>query len=481
MGQYTGTYYYPISLNNPFVPTSIRDAALARGDTDLHVNRDNLDYGRPGEEDVRKTYRGVIDLSGRISDHATWDAYYEYGRTQTDITKIGDRLAKQYTDAIDAILDPLTGQIVCNPANNPVSGCIPISLFGPGPVTPQQLAYFRTNTDSSAKIEQQVVSASISGDFGRFLELPGGSIKFAVGGEYRRESSRFDPNAALVNAQFFQYDEPSVVTASRGQFDVKEAFAEVELPILKDRRFANVLSVGAAGRYSDYSTVGKTSTWQFNVTYSPISDVAFRGSYGNAVRAPNIGELFQPTLSASAFFTDPCTPNQINNGTQYRQANCAATLAAVGAVPSPALQTGNFINGTSSGNQKLNPEVARTWTAGVLLRPSFLPGFNASLDWYDINLKDAINIIDAGTLATLCVDQPTAPNQFCNQFTRQQGTGIINSFVVGPLNVASFHTSGLDINTDYRIPTERIGTFDVRLVVGYLPQAGSRWYSWRIG
>lgn len=468
LGQYTGTYYYPISLNNPFVPTSIRDAALARGDSDLFVSRDNLDYGRPGEADVRKTYRSVIDVSGRISDHATWDAYYEYGQTRDAITKIGDRLTKQYTDAIDAILDPATGQIVCNPANNPGSGCIPISLFGPGPATPQQLAYFRTNNVSNAKVEQQVASASISGDFGRFLQLPGGSVKYAVGGEYRRESSRFDPNADLINGRFFQYDEPSVVSASRGKFDVKEAFAEVELPILKDRRFANVLSVGAAGRYSDYSTISKTSTWQFNVTYSPVSDVAFRGSYGKAVRAPNIGELFQPTLGASAFFTDPCTPNQINNGTQYRQANCAATLAAVGAVVSPALQTGNFINGTSSGNQKLNPEVARSWTAGILLRPSFLSRFNASFDWYDINLKDAINTIDAGTLATLCVDQPTAPNQFCNQFTRAQGTGIINSFVVGPLNVARFHTAGLDINTDYLVQTERIGTFDLRLVVGYL-------------
>ncbi len=468
LGQYTGTYNYLISLDNPFVPAAIRNAALARGASNLFVSRDNLDYGRPGEEDLRRTYRSVIDASGRISDHATWDAYYEYGQTKDPITKIGDRLAKQYMDAIDAVRDPTTGQIICNPANNPGSGCIPISLFGPGPATPQQLAYFRTNNVSSAKIEQQVASASISGDLGQYFQLPGGPVKYAVGGEYRRESSRFDPNADLANARFFQFDEPSVVSASRGQFDVKEAFAEVELPILKDRRFANVLSVGAAGRYSDYSTIGKTSTWQFNVTYSPVRDVAFRGSYGNAVRAPNIGELFQPTLGAANFFTDPCTPAQINNGTQYRQANCVATLAAVGAIVSPGLQTGNFVNGTSSGNQRLKPEVARSWTAGVLLRPRFLSGFSASLDWYDINLKDAINTIDAGTLATLCVDQPTVPNQFCNQFTRAQGTGIINSFVVGPLNVASFHTAGLDINAAYLVRTEQIGTFDVRLVVGYL-------------
>ena len=468
LGQYTGTYSYPISLDNPFVPASIRDAALASGATGLFVSRDNLDYGRPGEEDIRRTFRTVIDVSGRISDHATWDAYYEYGQMRDPITKIGDRLTKQYTDALDAVLDPATGKTVCNPANNPGAGCIPVSLFGAGPITPQQLAYFRTNDVSHAKIEEQVVSASVSGDFGQFFELPGGPVKFAVGGEYRNESSRFDPNANLVNGQFFQYDEPSVVSASSGHFDVKEAFGEIEVPILKDRRFANVLSVGAAGRYSNYSTIGNTSTWQFNVTYSPVSDVAFRGSYGNAVRAPNIGELFQPTLGASNFFTDPCTPDQINNGTKYRQANCAATLAAVGAVVSPGLQTGNFVNGTSSGNQGLKPEVARTWTAGVLLRPNFLSGLNISLDWYDINLKNAINTIDAGTLATLCVDQPTVPNQFCNQFTRAQGTGIINSFVVGPLNVANFHTSGLDINTDYLIRTEQIGTFDIRLVVGYL-------------
>lgn len=468
LGQYTGTYGYPISLDNPYVPASIRDAALASGATGLFVSRDNLDYGRPGEQDVRRTYRSVIDLSGRISDHATWDAYYEYGETKDPITKIGDRLTKQYTDALDAVRDPVSGQIVCNPANNPGAGCIPISLFGPGPATPQQLAYFRTNNVSNAKVEQQVASASVSGDLGQFFELPGGPVKLAAGGEYRSESSRFDPNANLIDAKYFQYDEPSVESPSHGHFEVKEAFGEVEVPILKNSRLANVLSVGAAARFSNYSTIGNASTWQFNVTYSPVSDVAFRGSYGNAVRAPNISELFQPTLSAANFFTDPCTPAQINNGTKYRQANCAATLAAVGAVVSPGLQTGNFVNGTSSGNQNLKPEVARTWTAGVLLRPSFLSGFNASLDWYDINLKDAINTIDAGTLATLCVDQPTVPNQFCSQFTRAQGTGIINNFVVGPLNVASFHTSGLDINTDYVVRTEGIGKFDIRLVVGYL-------------
>ena len=468
LGQLTGTYFQPVSIDNPFVPSTIRNAAIAQGENTVYVNRDNLDYGRPGEEDFRQTYRGVIDASGKISDHATWDASYEYGRTDVRITKIGDRLTKQYTDALDAVTDPVSGNIVCNPTNNPGAGCVPISLFGPGPATAQQLAYFRRNHSSTARITQNVASASISGDFGQFFELPGGPVKFAFGGEYRKESSRFDPNADLINARFFQFDEPALVAPSRGSFDVKEAFGELELPILKDRPFAHILSIGAAGRFSHYSTIGDTKTWQFNGTYAPIADIAFRGSYGRAVRAPNIGELFQPTQGTAKFFTDPCTPDQINNGTKFRAANCATTLAAVGAIVSPGLQTSQNINGTSSGNLNLRPEVAKTWTAGVLLRPRFIPGFNASIDWYDINLKDAINTVAAGDLANLCVDQATVPNQYCNQFTRAQGTGIINGFTLGPLNVANFHTAGLDINLDYVLRTQSEGVFDFRLVVGYL-------------
>jgi iron complex outermembrane receptor protein len=466
-GQYPQTYYVPVSLANPFVPAAIRDAAVAAGAANLFVNRDNIDFGRQGEEDRRRTYRGVVDFSGRISDHASWDLYYEYGRTDVRIRKINDRLSAQYLNAIDAVVGA-NGQIVCNPANNPGAGCIPISLFGTSTYTPEQLDYFLVSHDSAARITQQVVSGSVSGDFGAFFELPGGPIRFAFGGEYRKETSRFSPNADLVNARFFQYDEPSVVTPSRGSFDVKEAFGELEATIFKDQPFASLLSVGAAGRYSDYSTVGGNETWQFNGTYAPIADISFRGSYGKAVRAPNIGELFQPRLGDAAFFTDPCTPQEINNGTQYRQANCTATLAAVGAVSSAALQNPDFIRGTSSGNPNLQPERATTWTAGVLLRPSFLRGFNASADWYDITLNGAINTVAAGTLAALCVDQPTVPNQFCNSFTRAQGTGIVNNYQVGPLNVAQFRTAGLDINIDYLFETARAGTFDLRLVAGYL-------------
>ena len=482
-GAYFGTYSQAVAVTNPYVPQSIRSAAALAGADTLYVNRDNLDYGRQGESDRRHTYRGVIDVSGRISDHATYDTYYEYGRTDVKITRIGDRLADRYTQAIDAVLNP-GGQIICRSTlTNRTDGCLPISLFGPGPATAQQLAYFQVSDVSNARITQQVASASISGDFGQFFELPGGPVQFSVGAEYRKETSQFSPSANLVNARFYQFDEPSLVLPSYGEFNVKEAFGELNVTLLKGARFAQTLSVGAAGRYSHYSTIGDTNTWQFNGVYAPVRDITFRGSFGQAVRAPNISELFQPRFSSSNFFTDPCTPDQINLGTQYRPSNCATTLAAVGATSTKALQTGAFVNGVQSGNANLRAETARTWTAGIVLRPRFLRGFTASFDWYDIRLKDAVNQVTPSDLANLCVDQQTTNNPFCGAITRADSgyfasnptaaglgfvVGSIVNYRVSPQNVANFRTAGLDVNLDYLVTTKRAGTFDMRLVGGYV-------------
>jgi len=468
-GQYPETYYLPVALDNPFIPQTIRNAAAQAGATGLFFNRHNIDFGRLGERDLRETYRAVVAASGRLSDHATYDAYYQYGRTDLAITRLGSRLAANYLQALDAVAGP-NGTVICRSTRTaPTNGCIPINPFGAGPTSPAALAYFERNDQSFARIQQHVASASVSGDFGQFFELPGGPVQFSFGGEYRSESSRFDPNANLVSGLYFGGDEPGTVLPSRGRFDVWEAFGEVNVPIVRDRPFAELLSVGAAGRYSDYSTVGSTETWQFTGIYAPIRDISFRGSYGQAVRAPNIGELFQPTSSTSSFFDDPCTTRSVGNGTQFRAANCRAALAAAGRTTLLGeADTGFVISGISQGNRSLRPERARTWTAGVVLRPRFLPGLTASADWYDIDLKDAINTVGGNDLVNLCVDSPTLDNPYCAAFTRARGTGRISSFTVGPQNVANFQTAGLDVNIDYRVATGAFGTFDLRLVGGYL-------------
>ncbi len=475
---YVGTYGQPIGLDNPFAPQTIRDAAIAAGQTSVNVTRDNLDYGRHGESDLRRTYRGVLDASGRLNDHATYDAYYEYGRTDVDITKLNDDLADRYAQAIDVVTGA-NGAPVCRSnltGGNP--SCVPVSLFGPGPISKQALGFFQVDDTSFARITQSVANASVSGDFGAFFKLPGGPVQFSFGGEYRRETSSFRPSDNLANNRFVAFTEPTLVVASGGSFDVKEAFGELNAPILQGRRFAETLSVGAAYRFSHYSTIGDTNTYQFNGVYAPVRDISFRGSYGEAVRAPNIGELFQPVSGDSAFFQDPCQPARIGLGTQFRAANCAAVLAAVGGTISDALQTVSNINGSRSGNPNLRAETATTWTAGIVLRPRFIPGLTASFDWYDIKLKDAVNTPDPSSLADLCVDSPTIDNPFCRSIVRtatpttvngvQVVRGTIVGYTVQPQNVAAFRTAGLDVNLDYLLRTDRAGTFDLRFVGGYL-------------
>lgn len=499
-----GTYGQAITLDNPFVPAAIRDAAIAAGGKPVTVNRDNLDYGRHGESDLRRTYRGVLDVSGRIGAHATYDAYGEYGETDVDITKLNEIYADRYQAALDVVPDPATGRPVCRsnlpnlyptagagaitftPGAN--SGCQPVSLFGPGPISRSALGFIQTNDISTAYITQAVANASLSGDFGRFFKLPGGPVQFSFGGEYRRETSRFSPSPNLVlNSQkdflgrvFPASIEISPVFASGGRFDVKEAFGELNAPVLKNQPFAEILSVGAAYRFSSYSTGFNASTYQVNGIYAPVRAISFRGSYGEAVRAPNIGELFAPAQGNAQFITDPCTTKEIGNGTQYRVANCNALLGQFGVTPSDALHLTNNVFGAQTGNAKLKPETARTWTAGVVLRPRWVRGLTASIDWYDINLQGAISTITAAGLANLCVDSPTIVNEFCANLTRYPGFGTVPgvttppvkgqivNFLVQPQNVANFATAGADINLDYLLRTAKAGNFDFRFVGGYL-------------
>ncbi|WP_137897832.1 TonB-dependent receptor [Sphingomonas sp. 2SG] len=472
---YGGNYPATIALDNPFIPATILTAARAAGLTSIDVNRNNFDIPRRGETDRRRTYRGVVDVAGRLNDHASYDVSYTYGQTDVRATKLNDRVNTRFLEALDAVRGP-GGTIICRSAAAQAAGCIPVNTFGGATVDPASYAYYLDNPVSNARITQHVVNAALTGDFGRFFELPGGPIAFAVGGEYRRESSRFTPAQSLVDNAFYQYDEYIIPTASRGRFDVWEAFGELNAPLLKDRPFFHLLSVGAAGRYSDYSTVGSTKAYQFNGIWAPIRAISFRGSYGRSVRAPNIGELFRPTTGSSAFFSDPCYVGNRNLGSASRAANCVALISGLGGNPATFTAANNpdaaiFIPGSVSGNPDLKAEVARTWTAGVVLRPDDVPGLSIGVDWYDIRLRDAINNPNgdaANSIAALCVDQPTLANPFCGQISRRTGTGFINGYTITPQNVSAFRTSGAELNVAYRFRTTGAGTFDVRLVGGYL-------------
>jgi iron complex outermembrane recepter protein len=485
-------FFLQIEPDNPYIPAFAQASADANGG--FLVNRDNFDLGVRGEDIKRETIRTVLGFDGSLTDNAKFEISYVYGQSKAVNRRSGNRYNDRFLAALDAVINPANGQITCrsnlDPAavpNQPFasspfpgfisftpganSGCVPLNILGEGAPSQAAIDFVTTTSTDTSKITQNVVSGSLSGDFGQLFELPGGPVGFALGAEYRRETSQSTPAAEDTAGSTFG----NIIFPSKGKYSVKEVFAELNAPLLKDVPFANELSLGAAIRYSDYSTVGSTLTWKFDAVYAPIKDIKFRATIAEAVRAPNIGELFDPASQTFEFITDPCDAGELANGVDpaLRAANCATLLTALG-VANPATfndTASASLAGFSRGNIDLREETAKTKTLGVILQPSFLPGFSVAVDGYDIKLTNAINQVSAQELADLCVDQPSINNVFCAAITRTNGganAGRISGFTVQPENVANFKTRGIDFAVNYAFKPRENDRINLRVTGGYL-------------
>lgn len=487
LAQPTFDYYLLIPDDNPYIPASLRPAIAAEGLGGVLVNRDNFDFGQRGEDIRRETWRGVIGVRGELSSHLNYEASYTYGRTDVRARYVNDILDDRFYAAIDAVQGPNgpTCRVNVDPTwtpNQPYNytreeyapttftpgQCVPINLFGENKNSQAALDWILTDTVDNSRIEQHVASAYLSGDLGGIFTLPGGAVGFSVGAEYRKEKSSFTPDPLAAQGLTFT----NALTNDTGEYDVKEIFGELRVPLLKDR-IVHRLEVGGAVRYSDYSTIGTTTSWKVDGSFAPIRDITFTGTYSKAVRAPNIGELFSGNSQTFEFITDPCNANELQNGTQYRAANCQTLLASLGVANPGGFSDPRSTNipGFQGGNRNLSEEEATTWTAGAIIQPSFVPGLSLRADWYDIKLKNAINTVTPEQLAQLCVDQPDLNNGFCSGIVRNNGganPGLITSFTVTPQNVAQFSTAGLDVNFNYRLRTASVGTFNLSVVGNYL-------------
>ncbi len=482
--QPTFDFYLYIPEDNPYI-----DPAVSAVSPDFLLSRDNFDLGVRGEDITRDTVRAVAGLNGDFAADYRYEVSYVYGRTDIDTIAINNRYNDRFLAALDAVIDPATGNPTCrsnlDPAAlpfqpfqsfdfsgdlsftpGPGSGCRPLNLLGEGVADPAAIDWVMLNSLTTSRLTQNVFSAYVSGPVPG-VSLPAGPIDAVAGVEWRRETSESTPPLEDQRGLTFG----NVLLPSDGDFDVKEGFVELRAPLLQDVPFAELLQLSGAVRASDYSTVGSTTTWNGGLLWAPVRDVSFRGTISESVRAPNIGELFSPQSQTFSPIDDPCDPNFLNNGTSYRAANCAQTLTALGIDPAAYSDPNSAsIAGLLQGNAGLSEETSRSYTFGVVLRPRFAPGLALSVDYYDINIEQAISTASAQSLADSCVDQPTLDNVFCDALTRDPTDGGIDSFLVQPENVAAFRTRGIDYNLSYLLDPSRfgvdrdIGTFQLSLI-----------------
>lgn len=436
---------------------------LTRADT-AQVGKIWEEFGMRNSDTHRESYRliggfeGHFELADRKVD---WNFHSQYSRLTGSVVALGVPYVARVQQATDAVL--LNGQIVCNDAGARAQGCQPWDLInGPSPAA-VGWASATARTDGAASQTVLGLNANTS-----LFDLPAGALAVAMGGEYREEKSDQVQDPISESNQLFY----NVIGRTKGQYHVREAYTEIVVPLLRDLPGAHRLSVEGAGRIGDYSTVGGVKQWRLQATWAPVEDVSFRGSKSVAVRAPNITELFAPqSRNFTTTANDPCDRAQVSAiandpGRQaIRIANCAAAIPGYTYVSSSNGFQSNIGTGRPSlpilqgGNPQLFEEAAETLTVGMVVRPRFVSDLSLSIDYWKIQVDDAINLIPINTLlANLCYDvaQPIASNRFC-QLIRRDPTGTSTSNIVGGVaevtltnqNVQSIETSGIDVAIRY--------------------------------
>jgi len=334
--------------------------------------------------------------------------------------------------------------------------CAPLNILGANAIqgAGAEFAFFDLSNDTV--INQQQFLVTVAGDSSDFFNLPAGPIGFAAGFEWREDSSQFTPDSfrAIEGNVVGNATTPVFASPINGEgIEVYEGFGEIKIPLLSDLPFAEYLEVTAAGRISDYNTIGGTETYSFGGRYQPVDWLTLRSTFSRAIRAPNIGELFSPQTAAFiGVDADPCDDGNITQGSNNRASNCLEFVAAD--FDSSDFLTA-FVTGTSGGNPNLIEETSDSFTIGGVFQPNgildgALDNLVVVLDYYDIEIEDAVGSLTGAAIAGFCVDLPSTDNQFCDAIQRDPNNGgAISGFTSGNINLSSLRARGLDFDVRY--------------------------------
>jgi iron complex outermembrane receptor protein len=440
------------------------------------IDRELADLGIRGDDITRDTYRIVASLDGALDAHLAelaWKANLNFGETHQDIDSKGLYIPGNLDAALDSVL--VNGKPVCrvnaqsaqpsgytSPADllGLASSCVPYNPFGQQN-SAAALEYLRYAAGAKgATLTQMTADFGAVFDTGRFLVLPGGPIGVALGTEFRRETSRFVNDPTILRG--ITSDTP--VPDQYGQFHVTEGYIEVSAPIVKNQPWLNELSLDAAGRTASYSTVGQQRSYHVGFVLAPIRDLRLRGTYSSAIRAPNISEEFTPASAIRVGAQDPCD-RQFVGLNPNRAANCTAAGVPSGFVSDISVA----FPGLSSGNQSLSPEKSESLTLGAVYQPGWVTGLAATVDFFRINIKNAIELLDPQTIINNCYDSTGGPDATYCSLIHRDGSHNLNFARTTYVNASSLHTSGIDTRISYTAD-ELGGRIGASASVSYLNQ-----------
>jgi iron complex outermembrane receptor protein len=421
------------------------------GFANLEVGRRDIEGG-DRQADLRHTaYRMDIGARGDLGDGWTYDVYAQYGLTLFTETYLNEFSKNRVQQAL--LVDPTTGKCFGNEnlGGNPgagTPGCVPLDIFnGLGSITPAMLNFVKTPGLQNGFTQEQIVSGSITGDLGEW----GGQspwaknpIAISVGAEYRDEQLQLNTDQEFTTNDLYGQGS-ATFSVPRSGFDVSEGFTEVKVPLVQGVPWVEDLTLNAGYRYSSYNTAGSTNTYKYGAEWQPIDDFRLRGSVERAVRAPNVLELFAPTNVVLFSGNDPCRNTTAGNCAHVPNAGNSAVLSC------PATQCNQQVGG----NTLLKPEVSDTHTGGIVFTPTFIDGFTATVDWFNIKVDNYINLLLPNETLTECYGpSATATTEaFYCPLVHRSGSGQIwgAGYVAAPtVNTGWLQTKGVDFELNYQ-------------------------------
>jgi iron complex outermembrane recepter protein len=461
----SGAFFGPRSVNcdNPLLvasPTIGRAACGAALGTAVNstilIGKRNVEGGGRLNDIGFSQFRMVAGLKGEISDAWGYDVYTQYGQVNYGGTYRNDVSDTRIDRALQVV--NVGGVPTCKSVVDGTDpSCVPYNVFQTGGVTSAASGYISIPLVLTGKTKQTLVSGYFNGDLGKMgMKSPfaDDGVQVVLGAEWRKEELATQPDLAYINGDGAGQGGPTLPI--EGQYTVKDFFTEASLPLIQDKPFFNSLSLDLGFRYSQYDNGSKktnTSTYKIELGWAPVEAIRFRGSYNRAVRAANIGELFANNSVGLFAGEDPC----VGTAPTATVAQCQATGLAPSLYGTLIPNTANQYNQFSGGSLALTPEKANTWTLGLVIEPkSILPNFSATIDYFNINIKDAINTIGAQVTLDQCVS--TGDPFFCSKINRSKeagavgslwlsGSGFVNDAIT---NTGSVKTSGVDVSLNYK-------------------------------
>jgi iron complex outermembrane receptor protein len=467
------TYPVYIDKNSYYNPYGNQVAGAGNGQ-DLYFWRRTIETPR-NTENQNRTVHIDAGFEGDFSVRGmpwNWDVNYNHSSVSGSDLGTGNLNLVNLKKALGPSFMNASGQVQCGTAANPIalSSCVPFNILGgPSASNPAALGYVMSTGQDTYGSTVNSATANVGGEL---YTLPAGALSFAAGLENRSVTGFEQPG------QFEQsgYSTDLAGNPTYGKYNVKEAYAELRVPVLAHQFLAEKLVFDLATRHSSYSNFGSTNNSKISFEYKPVKDLLTRGTWAQGFRAPYVGDTFGGGQQSFDTYLDPCDTVY---GQAGKDAATAARCAAAGvpanyrqltqtgtALTNPGGSQGAYPFQSGAGNASLQPETAYTRTLGFVYSPSWLPGFSGSMDWYKININNRITGVSASYVAQQCY--VAGVSSFCDSIKRDPITGEIINLAHGNANLGKMETEGVDLALDYRFPRSQYGQFSIHNETSYV-------------